>query len=270
VSELRDDRVPPRGHDAQTLRQTIAMLDLVPQDAVFVEEDATVDILLRAAVFGGRRRSKPVTVVAPRQEEVALARAGHTVCVFPWAQTDLSLRGFAVEPAAARLGPSTALAGLAVITGTRPCADVGANWGPLPPTSGRVALSADAETTVGPVVMYFGGDGVAGPGPDRWPSRTLRGFRVATFDQRDAEQSRRLKGEAADLQLPAGDRVLAAPTVVRLTLHRTPRAPLAFAAILGAPFPLGTAKFEQGAAAVGRFTVCDAPAVPIAMLVHPE
>jgi hypothetical protein len=60
--------------------------------------------------------------------------------------------------------------------------------------------------------------------------------------------------------------VLREPIVTRLTLHRTPRAPLAFAVSLGAPFPSGSGKMEQGSAAVGHFIVCDAPAIDLSPL----
>src|SRR4051812_48907409 len=82
-NEERDDYVRPRGHDAQTLRRTTAMLNFVSADASFVEEDATVDVLLRASIFGGRRRGKPFTVVAPDRAAVATALTGRTVYVFP-------------------------------------------------------------------------------------------------------------------------------------------------------------------------------------------
>src|SRR5207245_7963750 len=82
----------------QTLRQMTAMLNLVSQDARFVEEDSTVDVLLRASVFGGRRRSKPFTVVAAQPDAIAHALVGGSVYAFPRRQEDLSLRGFVIEP----------------------------------------------------------------------------------------------------------------------------------------------------------------------------
>ncbi len=266
MTETRDDRVAPRGHASQTLRRTTTRLDLVAQDAAFVQEDATVDILFRAAVFGGRRRGKPVVVVAPRADVVARALTGRTVYAFPWRQADLSLRGFFVEPLAAGGPASAALEGLATIAGTPHCDTVGATWGAVTASSGRIGVAADSDAAVGPVVMFFGGATPGGAIPDGWPGRTLRGFHARTFDRRQAEDAARLQAEARDAALAPDHPVLTQPAVVRLTLHRTPRAPRAFAVILGAPFPVGAGKLEQGDAASGHFTVCDAPPVAITAL----
>src|SRR5262249_7773159 len=83
VEEVRDDEPRPQGHERQTLRQTTTLLNLVPREATFVEEDATVDVLLRAAVVGGRRRLKPVTVLPRDPDEIARALADHAIYAFP-------------------------------------------------------------------------------------------------------------------------------------------------------------------------------------------
>jgi hypothetical protein len=272
ITEERDDWVRPRGHERQTLHQMRAMLDFVPQDARFVEEDSTVDVLLRASVFGGRRRSKPFTVVAAQPDAIAHALVGGSVYAFPRRQEDLSLRGFVIEPLTAAVlrrdeGPQ-AIVGLAAITATRPCRIAGDTWADLTGASGRIAISADSETARGPVVIYLGGATAVEPRPDGWPPRTTRGFRFFTFDQLTGTHSDRLRGEARDTGLTSEHSVLAEPFVIRLTLHRTPRAPLALAVVLGASFPIGVAKLEPGGANVGHLTVCDAPAVPISPLPH--
>ena len=266
VNEPRDDRVLSRGHESQTLRRMTATLDLVAQDATFVEEDATVDMLLRAAVFRGRRRGKPVSAVAPEPEAIARLLGRRTVYAFPRRQADLSLRGLVVEPADAETAGAAALEGLAVITGTRRCDAVGAAWGGVSSASGRIGVVADGDATIGPVLMYFGGAIPSGAIPDGWPLRTLRGFHARTFDRRDPADATRLQAEARDEGLTQDHPVLTEPAVVRLTLHRTPRAPLASAVALGAPFPIGAARFEQGTAAVGRFIVCDSPPLRISPL----
>ena len=270
VTEERDDFVQPRGHETQTLRQMTEMLNLVSQGASFVEEDSTVDVLLRASVFGGRRRGKPFTVVALQPDAIAHALVSRAVYAFPRRQKDLSLRGFIIEPlTAARLrrdGSPHEVEGLAAITGTRRCQIVGNTWADLTGASGRIALSADSETARGPVVMYLGGATAVEPRPDGWPPRTTRGFHFFTFDQLTRTRSDRLLGEARDVGLTSEHPVLAEPFIIRLTLHRTPRAPLALAVTLGASFPIGVAKLQQRAADVGHLTVCDAPAVPISPL----
>jgi len=103
----------------------------------------------------------------------------------------------------------------------------------------------------------------AQPVPDGWPPRTTRGFVFGLFDQRDGRRSDRLMAEARGVGLPTGHAALAAPFVVRLTLHRTPRAPLALAVALGASFPFGAARLEQASADAGQLTVCGAPAIEV-------
>jgi hypothetical protein len=270
IAEERDDWVRPRGHETQTLRRTTTMLNLVAQNASFVEEDATVDLLLRASVVGGRRRGKPFTVVAARPDAVTRALADRTVYAFPHRQEDLSLRGFVVEQLAGAGPGAPAVDGIAEITGRRRCVTIGDQWADVTSASDRIALSADGETARGPVTIYFGGPAAAGPYADWWPPRTTRGFRFATFDQLTGARSARLQEEARDSGLPPDHPVLAAPFVIRLTLHRTPRAPLALPVMLGGRFPAGVAKLEPGGADAGHLTLCDAPAVPISPLMDRE
>ena len=258
-AEERDDWVRPRGHERQTLRQMTAMLNLVSPDARFVEEDSTVDVLLRASVFGGRRKSKPFTVVGRSSDVVRQALGGGAVYAFPYAQEDLSLRGFVIEP-------WQPFAGIGAITATRPCRTIGDTWVDLTGASGRIAMGADWEATRGPIVMYLGGPIASEPSPDGWPPRATRGFHFFTFDQRTGARSERLLAEARDIGLSTEHAALAQPFVVRLELHRTPRAPLALAVALGAPFPLGVGKLERDSVEAGHFTICDAPAIQIAPL----
>ena len=124
-------------------------------------------------------------------------------------------------------------------------------------------MAADSETARGPMTIYLGGAMAAQPLPDGWPPRTTRGFVFGVFDQRDGKRSDRLTAEARTVGLPIGHAALAEPFVVRLTLHRTPRAPLALAVALGASFPFGVARLEQDSADRGQLTVCDAPRVEI-------
>jgi hypothetical protein len=270
VNDERDDWIRPLGHGQQTLRQMTAVLNLVPQEATFVEEDATIDVLLRAAVFGGRRKLKPVTMISPDPDAVAQAIRSHAVYAFPRRQEDLSLRGFIVEPFASSGAIAEdalrTLEGIAAITGRRTCQAVSDRWSAAPGASGRIALSADREGARGPAVIYFGGPTPSQPSPDGWPPRTLRGFRFFTFEQPAGARTERVVEEARDVGLPADHPLLAEPFLLRLTLHRTPRAPLALAVVLGAPFPIGVTKLEAGAANVGRLTLCDAPAVRIVPL----
>jgi hypothetical protein len=269
VTEERDDRVRPRGHDQQTLRRITTVLNLVPQEATFVEEDATVDVLLRAAVFGGRRRAKPIAVIEARPEAVARSLSGHSVYAFPWRQEDLSLRGFVVDQGAtAQLSADNPrhLEGLAAITGRRPCQIVGRSVADFNGASDRIALSADSESARGPAVIYLGGPSAGAPAPDGWSPRMLRGFGFFTFDQLTPAGTERLRAEARGAGLPLTHPLLAEAFVIRFNLHRTPRAPLTLPVALGAAFPIGVTKLEEGAVDEGRLTVCDAPRVELSTL----
>jgi hypothetical protein len=158
--------------------------------------------------------------------------------------------------------------GLAAITARRPCQIVGDTWADLSGSSGRIAISADSEAAHGPVVVYLGGAAAGEPVPDGWPSRTIRGFHFFNFDRLTPTRAARLMAETGATGLPSGHPLLAQPFILRLTLHRTPRAPLALAVTLGAPFPIGVAKLERDRTEAGQLTVCDAPAVPISPLTH--
>src|SRR5262249_38652190 len=131
--------------------------------------------------------------------------------------------------------------------------------------AGRIAMAGDSESDRGPIIAYLGGATPLEPRPDGWPPRTTRGFRFAVFDQRDKLRSERLQAEAREAGLPSGHPVMTSPFVVRLTLHRTPRAPLALAVDLGASFPVGVAKLaEDNVDSAGHLTLCDAPDVQVA------
>jgi hypothetical protein len=264
VTEERDDRVLPRGHEQQTLRRMTTVLNLVPLQAAFVTEDATVDLLLRAAAFGGRRKAKPITIVGAEVETVERALGTHVVYAFPRRQDDLGLRGFVVDPAsAARIaaGSAVALDGIAQITGRRTCQRIGAVWADFDGAEERFALSADAESARGPVVIYLAGKSAGRPRPDGWSARMLRGFGYMTFDRLTPAGAERMRAEARAAGLPDTHPVFAEPFVIRFNLHRTPRAPLALPVSLGARFPSGLVKLDERALDVGRLTICDAPPI---------
>ena len=268
-AEERDDRVQPLGHETATLGHVVAILNVVPTNATFAEEDATIDLIMRAAMFGGRRAGKPFAVVARRRDVIKQALDRGSVYAFPHGQEDLSQRGFVIEPMArigrARDESEKTVAGLAEITGTRPCQVIVDQWVDLGGigAAGRIAMSGDSESAYGPIVLYLGGPAAGEPRPDGWSLRATRGFRSVSFDRRTEAHADRLVGEARASDLD--DRaVFVAPYVTRLTLHRTPRAPLTLGVLLGASRPLGVAKgayFDQ--AGSPRLTVCEAPPVKI-------
>jgi hypothetical protein len=268
-AEERDDWVRSLGHEAATLRHVIAVLNVVPANATFAEEDATIDLLMRAAVFGGRRAGKPFTIAPRRRGVIKSALDQGPVYAFPRAQQDLSQRGFVIQPVA-RIGRNRddsdkTVHGLAAITGTRPCQVVGERWVDLAGigATGRIAMSTDSESAYGPIVLYLGGPMAGEPAPDGWPLRATRGFRAATFDRETEAHADRLQAEARARELSDRD-VFAAPYVTRLTLHRTPRAPLTLGILLGASRPVGVAKGEYfDPSPSSHLTICEAPPIKI-------
>ena len=239
-AEERDDWVRPRGHEKTTLRHMRAVLSQVSSSAVFVEEDATTDVLLRASIAGRRRTSRSLTIVPPRSEAVRRALESGAVYAFPRQQENLSQRGFTIEPLAVtvfrRDNVAEKIGGVATIVATRRCQVIGTTWVDLAGAGaqGRIAMVADSETARGPMTIYLGGAMAAQPLPDGWPPRTTRGFLFGLFDQREGKRSDRLVAEARGARPATGHAALAEPFVVRLTLHRTPRAPLALPVALGA------------------------------------
>ena len=202
-AEERDDWVRPRGHEKTTLRHMRAVLSQVSSSAVFVEEDSTTDVLLRAALAGRRRTSRSLTIVPPRSEVVRRALESGAVYAFPRQQENLSQRGFAIEPLAvtvfSRDNVAEKIGGVATIVTTRRCQVIGTAWVDLGDAGaqGRIALAADSDTARGPVTIYLGGAMAAQPLPDGWPERTTRGFLFGVFDQREGKRLRSPGGRSA-------------------------------------------------------------------------
>jgi hypothetical protein len=268
-AEERDDWVYSLGHEAATLRLVIAVLNLVPANATFAEEDATLSLLMRAAVFGGRRAGKPFTIAPRRRDVIKSALDRGPVYAFPRGQADLSQRGFVLEPVArisrSRDDSDKTVHGLAAITGTRPCQVVGERWVDLAGigATGRIAMSGDSESAYGPIVLYLGGPMAGEPVPDGWPLRATRGFRAATFDRETEAHADRFQAEASARELSDRD-VFASPYVTRLRLYRNPRAPLTLGILLGASRPVGVAKGEYfDPSSSTHLTICEAPPVKI-------
>lgn len=257
AADERDDRIRPNGHEHIAVAGMTAILDAVPAGTALVEEDSTVDLALRASLLRSPRLRSRVAVIPREPAAVRRAILAGPVHAFPSGQADLSLRGFVVAPR---------VAGLAAITGVRRCQTIGDMWVDLARLGegGRIALAADSESARGPVVAYFGGSARPDPRPDGWIGRTTLGFRFETFEQQAGTRAGRLSVRDSGV-FPGEDHgALTAPFVLWLGLHRTPRAPLTLAVVLGGAFPAGIARLENGGAEAGRFTICEAPAVTIA------
>lgn len=258
VHEARDDPRTPLGHERASLARIRQLLNVVPPGSTIVEEDASVDLLLRAASLGGRQSRRPLAIVPLTRRSMLGALNVGRVFAFPAGQRDLGLRGFVLEPVAGDSG------GLAAVSGTRACIELTREWTNLDATGrhGRIALVSDSPLASGPIVVYFSGTDGYTPGPDNWPSRAMPGFDLRMFDRASAGTSAVMDSEANAVHL-SGHAVFAAPHVARLTLFRTPGAPAALPIVLGPPRFSGVGRLVAEAADALPLTVCDAPHVPI-------
>jgi hypothetical protein len=257
-ADERDDRVPPYSHERASLAAVTSLLNLVPSESFLVEEDASIDLLLRAAVFGGRRSSKPFAVVPSDRDSVVRALAISTVWAFPAGQERLSLRGFAIDSSDQRIH------GLARVASARACQQLGMRLVDLPAEGvrGRVAVVATHESDRGPVVLYFGGSTDYEPGPDDWPPRVRTGFAVTVFDRRSPANPTLLDAELRDTPLTQQP-VAAMPFIARIVVKRTPRSPLELPIVLGPPRPIGAGRLAEEASTIDRISVCDAPPIHV-------
>jgi hypothetical protein len=260
VRDQERDVVRPVSQERASLAAMTSILNLVPAGARFVEEDASIDLLLRAALLGGRRSSKPFMVIPVdrRRVEHALAEST-TVWAFPLGQQLLTLRGFEMRP-----DGELPMRGVARVAAVRSCQELGMLWVDLSAEGrhGRIAIVAASETDVGPVDLYFGGPTEYAPGPDGWPPRLRSRFRLSLFDRSASGDAARLEAEARDLHL-AAQPVFQAAFVSRMFIERTPRSPLELPIVLGPPRPVGLGRLHQDASPHERIVVCDAPPVTL-------
>jgi hypothetical protein len=258
-AEERDDRLRPYSHERASLAAVTSLLNLVPSESLLVEEDASVDLLLRAAVVGGRRSSKPFAVVPSDRDSVTRALSTGTVWAFPSGQERLSLRGFAIEQSS-----DQRIHGLARVVSARACRQVGASLVDLSAEgmSGRITVVAARESDKGPVVLYFGGSTDYEPGPDDWSPRVRTGFAINVFDRRSPANRPLLDAELKDTPL-SHQPVAAMPFVAHIVVKRTPRSPLELPIVLGPPRPIGAGRLAEEASTTDRISVCDAPAIHV-------
>ncbi len=257
--EERDNAIRPISQERASLTAMRSVLDLVPTGTRFVEEDASINLLLRAALLGGRRSSKPLTVIPGDRRSVEHALEESTVWAFPLGQQLLTLRGFEIQPA-----DDLRMRGVARVAAVRSCQELGTTWVDLSAEGrhGRIAIVAASETDVGPVDLYFGGPAEYAPGPDGWALRVRSKFGLSLFDRSAPGDAARLDAEARDLQLTAQP-VFRAPFVSRMVIERTPRSPLELPIMLGPPRPVGLGRLHQDASPHDRIAVCDAPPVTV-------
>lgn len=247
----RDDIAVASGHEKVSLAAMTSILNVLPPDAQIVEEDASIDLLLRAALIGGRRQTKPFSVVERRNTDVEAALQRGPVFAFPFGQAVLALRGFAIDR-----GP---VAGIAAISGRRACVRLTSAWADLAGVtkSGRIALSVDVEAARGPVVLYVAGSTDYVPGAENWRPRVHAGFELMQFSRGTSASAERLQAEAREAGL-VGNPVFDYPYVNRVIVRRSASGPLELPIALGPARPAAVGRLREDADDV-PIRVCDAP-----------
>ena len=261
--EERDDRVFASGHEQMSLQRVRGLLNIVVDGAAIVREDASIDLLLRAAMVSGPPGMKQFVVMPREADVIERAFAAGPTYAFPRGQLELGHRGFVLEPVAAASrrpdGTWEGIGGLEAIAGRKPCHLMQSDWVDVSDVAatGRIAVVAESEASFGPVVVLLAGSKPPGLVPEGWSLRMGRGFQWAVFDRRTEERTKRLMAEGQALGVPAEHPVVADAVLVRLALHRIPRGPLALPVTLGGSFPVAIARLDPTAASE-RLHVCDA------------
>jgi hypothetical protein len=260
--EIRDDQQWPIGHSEATRRFVREQLDQVPSNGAVVEEDASLDVLLRA--LSGRIRDSgkalPIVPRVPDQVEAAV-RTGRAVLAWPLARRDLTLRGFTFEvPAPVRAvapeEPSPEMP--ARVAGRLPCRAVAADWSDVSDvlSTDRLAFVARAEEFRGPIALVIGGRAEVVARVGDWPARARRGFHARRFTAPETDQDAARAAWARAQDLPPDLPPLAEPNAVRLVLFRTPRAPLALLLTIDGRPARAFARLDRPAASPGAIMLC--------------
>jgi hypothetical protein len=247
-TRLAPDRVPD-GHAALSSNGFRHILTAMPNASVIVREDATTDLLLRAARASLAHAGlswQSVDRDAAILPAIASSRAS-VVVAWPSAQQDLQYAGFELHAAGIPGARGTAL-----VHAAGSCQPLSQGWRDVSATlaPGAFALVAPTAAADGPIVIYAAGTTADSPAPIAWPGGTTRGFQVAAYDRSDAaDRAREAADEAEDELPPALRRRVAGAHLVRFELWRTPDAPLRLGVRLG----------EDPAAAVARLRSDAAP-----------
>ena len=196
--------------------------------AAIVAEDASVNLLLRAAAPHLDAIGKPLQIVAPTPAAVTAATESGRVFAYPRARSVLQHQGVSFAAAGADFP------GVSEVKTIVPCAAIQSAWTPAPELHGveRFALVASAFDARGPVAVYTGTERPMTAAPVAWPLRTTRGFVLRTYaraERPDLPDALRAEG------VPETSVLLHMPHVARIVLWRTPGAPTML------PVDLGTA-----------------------------
>jgi hypothetical protein len=246
--DARDEAPPDFGHQRLSLRHFRRLMTGVEPGAALVEEEAIVDLLLRANGAGANGSPTPQPIA------LATAAAGgsgaHAVFALPLAQRKLQALGF-------KLHDMPAMAGIARVEFAGRCERLGREWRAMNDLSASTAfaLAARSDEETGPVVIYAALNGPASVRPLDWPRTATRGFHVSGYRPADAQDRARLERDARGDELPDALRWMEAPHVLRLEQWRTPDAPPVLITELGTA-PVHVVGQVAPRASVPRITIC--------------
>jgi hypothetical protein len=239
------------GQERLTLQTVAQTLRILPDDSAIVEEDATLELFLRALDGTWQRAGKRLQLLPRRAAEVAAAlTAGTHVFARPAAQAELSSIGF-------RLTPLHDAPGFAEVREGGVCSPLDTQWHTLPGVlrSSRLALVAETDAEAGPMVAYLASDQPPVVRAVDWPPLTTRGFHVRSYDREADGDLTRIEASILDDGVPATSPGLMARYLTRLELWRTPGAPRILTVELGTTPVAAIARLGLDAA-VRRLTVC--------------
>jgi hypothetical protein len=123
--------------------------------------------------------------------------------------------------------------------------------------SSRLALVADTDAEVGPMVVYLASAQRPETRAIDWPSLTMRGYHVRSYDREAVGEAARIGASIREDGVPASSPVLTPRYLTRLELWRTPGAPHILTVELGLTPVAAIARLGVDAA-VRRLTVCPA------------
>jgi hypothetical protein len=224
------------GHGALSTDTLRRILRALP-DATLVAEDASLELLVRAASPRLRAGGQDVRVVPRRAAAVSAALAAGRIFAFPRAQLALQHQGVELS------GRAMGIPGVAEVQRVVDCARVGRQWSDAPTltVAGGFALIARREDARGPVTIYLGSRENLRTAAVGWPARATRGFQVREY----ARAERPDLADALQAQgIPPSSGVLTAPYVVRIVMWRTPGAADVLPVALSRPPDVALAKGE--------------------------
>jgi hypothetical protein len=226
------------GHGSLSLRQFWRLARALPAGAL-VQEDASTDLLLRAAVSRIERSNKPLRVIARDPDLVKRAAVLGPVFALPRSQLWLQKRGlrFSVE--------DQDLPGVARYKSARSCALLRSDWTDLPEllAAPGLALVASQPDDLGPAAIYYGADQPIQGTTSSWPGSSTRGFQVRLYDRnRIPDLAERLKAQGIE----PSSALLNTPYVLRVVMWRTAGGPESLAVAIDGAVRVAVARGEPG------------------------